>query len=425
MVKWLKVRSVFMAKEESLFRLERVKRFNFSVWTVLTGTLIARTSFFMAWPFLIVFLYQDYGASPIEVGGMLATSAVVGAITGLYSGYLSDKFGRKWVMVLGSVMAAFAYSGIGVADQIWQFYVLIVLTGLMRPMIEAPGKAVIGDNLPNLKDRELALNIRYFLLNLGGAIGPLLGITFGLSHPQTLFFFTGGTYLLFGFWLLLGIERKGRYTKPDRSGLPNFSSTLRVISKDNIFVKLMVANFIMMFIYGQVESSIPQVIVRTSAADAAQIVAGLVLVNTMTIIIFQFPMLKWLENVPLFVRTRIGMLLMGLAQLGFLFTPADLPIGWALACFVLSMGEVIAFPTLNVQIDRMAPAHLRGSYFGAAALYSLGFAIAPLVGGAVIGYLNSNWLFGLCFVLCLVMIWLYWLAEHQPDTVEREPITQA
>lgn len=120
-----------MAKEESLFRLERVKRFNFSVWTVLTGTLIARTSFFMAWPFLIVFLYQDYGASPIEVGGMLATSAVVGAITGLYSGYLSDKFGRKWVMVLGSVMATFAYSGIGVADQIWQFYVLIVLTGLM------------------------------------------------------------------------------------------------------------------------------------------------------------------------------------------------------------------------------------------------------------------------------------------------------
>ncbi len=89
------------------------------------------------------------------------------------------------------------------------------------------------------------------------------------------------------------------------------------------------------------------------------------------------------------------------------------------------MGEVIAFPTLNVQIDRMAPAHLRGSYFGAAALYSLGFAIAPLVGGAVIGYLNSNWLFGLCFVLCLVMIWLYWVAEHQPDTVEREPITQA
>ncbi|MDE1315862.1 MFS transporter [Vibrio aestuarianus] len=414
-----------MGKEDSLFQWERVQRFNFSVWTVLTGTLIARTSFFMAWPFLIVFLYQDYGASAIAVGGMLAASAVVGAVTGLYSGYLSDKFGRKWVMVAGSWIAALAYSGIGIADQIWQFYVLIVITGLMRPMIEAPAKAVIGDNLSNVKDRELALNIRYFLLNLGGAVGPLLGITLGLTHPQSLFFFAGGTYLIYGFWLLFGIERKGRYIQPDRTALPNFTSTLRVISKDNIFVKLMVANFIMMFVYGQVESSIPQVIVRTSVSDAAQIVAGLVLVNTMTIIVFQFPMLKWLESLPLFVRTRIGMGLMAVAQIGFLLTPADWPIGWAIACFILSMGEVIAFPTLNVQIDRMAPAHLRGSYFGAAALYSLGFAIAPLIGGVVIESLSSNWLFGVCFVLCLVMIWLYWVAEHQEDNVQREPIVQA
>lgn len=213
-----------MGKEDSLFQWERVQRFNFSVWTVLTGTLIARTSFFMAWPFLIVFLYQDYGASAIEVGGMLAASAVVGAVTGLYSGYLSDKFGRKWVMVAGSWIAALAYSGIGIADQIWQFYVLIVITGLMRPMIEAPAKAVIGDNLSNVKDRELALNIRYFLLNLGGAVGPLLGITLGLMHPQSLFFFAGGTYLIYGFWLLFGIERKGRYIQPDRTALPNFTS---------------------------------------------------------------------------------------------------------------------------------------------------------------------------------------------------------
>ncbi|TKF21760.1 MFS transporter [Vibrio genomosp. F6] len=409
--------------EDSLFQLERVQRFNFSVWTVLVGTLIARTSFFMAWPFLIVFLYKDYGATAVEVGGMLASSAVVGAVTGLYSGYISDKFGRKWVMVCGSWIAAVAYSGIGLASEVWQFYVLIIITGLMRPMIEAPAKAVIGDNLDNVKDRELALNVRYFLLNLGGAIGPLIGITIGLSQPQNLFFIAGATYVVYGFWLLFGIERRGVHTKPDSSMLPNFSATLKVIRKDNIFVKLMVANFIMMFVYAQVESSIPQVIVRASTSDAAQIIAGLVLVNTLTIIIFQFPMLKWLEHIPLFVRTRIGMALMAAAQIGFLMTPADWPIGWGIACFVLSMGEVIAFPTLNVQIDRLAPAHLRGSYFGAAALYSLGFAIAPLVGGVVIESLSSNWLFGVCFFLCLVMIWLYWLAEHSEDNVEREPIT--
>ena len=414
-----------MDRSESLFQKQRIKRFNFSVWTVLTGTLLARTSYFMAWPFLIVFLYEDYGASAIEVGTMLAVSAVVGAGTGLYSGYLSDKLGRKWVMVLGSWIASISYTGIALASEVWQFYVLIMMTGLMRPMIEAPAKAVIGDNLKDSKDRELALNIRYFLLNLGGALGPLIGITLALSQPQNLFFVAGGTYVAYGVWLLLGIERKGTFTKPDPSQLPNFAATLNVIRKDNIFVKLMVANFIMMFVYAQVESSIPQVIVRSSIADAAQLIAGLVLVNTLTIIVFQFPMLKWLEHVPLFFRTRIGMILMAIAQIGFLFTPNDWPLGWGIACFILSLGEVIAFPTLNVQIDRMAPPHLRGSYFGAAALYSLGFAIAPLLGGVVIEMLSAYWLFVLCFILCLVMIWLYWLAEHTEDSVERESMTQS
>ncbi|EKO3506009.1 MFS transporter [Vibrio fluvialis] len=413
-----------MEKQESLFEWQRIQRFNFSVWTVLAGTLFARTSFFMAWPFLIVFLYQDYGATAVEVGTMLASSAVVGAVTGLYSGYLSDKFGRKWVMVAGALAASVAYTGIGMANQIWHFYVLIILAGLMRPMIEAPAKAVLGDNLSNLKDRELAMNIRYFLLNLGGAIGPLIGITLGLAHPQVLFIATGITYLIYALWLLMAIERKGHHVKPDTSLLPNFARTLRVISKDSIFVKMMIANFIMMFVYAQMESSIPQVIVRSSVSDAAQLVASLVLVNTLTIIIFQFPTLKWLEHVPLFVRTRIGMVLMMLAQVGFLFTPTDWPYGWYMAGFILSMGEVIAFPTLNVQIDRMAPAHLRGSYFGAAALYSLGFAIAPLVGGVVIESLNPSWLFGVCIVLCLGMIWLYWLAEHQEDPVQREVAAQ-
>ncbi|WPK55128.1 MDR family MFS transporter [Vibrio fluvialis] len=413
-----------MEKQESLFEWQRIQRFNFSVWTVLAGTLFARTSFFMAWPFLIVFLYQDYGATAVEVGTMLASSAVVGAVTGLYSGYLSDKFGRKWVMVAGALAASVAYTGIGMANQIWHFYVLIILAGLMRPMIEAPAKAVLGDNLSNLKDRELAMNIRYFLLNLGGAIGPLIGITLGLAHPQVLFIATGITYLIYALWLLMAIERKGHHVKPDTSLLPNFARTLRVISKDSIFVKMMIANFIMMFVYAQMESSIPQVIVRSSVSDAAQLVASLVLVNTLTIIIFQFPTLKWLEHVPLFVRTRIGMVLMMLAQIGFLFTPTDWPYGLYIAGFILSMGEVIAFPTLNVQIDRMAPAHLRGSYFGAAALYSLGFAIAPLVGGVVIESLNPSWLFGVCIVLCLGMIWLYWLAEHQEDPVQREVAAQ-
>lgn len=119
------------------------------------------------------------------------------------------------------------------------------------------------------------------------------------------------------------------------------------------------------------------------------------------------------------------MALMGVAQIGFMFTPQTWPLGWYMACFVLSMGEVIAFSTLNVQIDRLAPPHLRGSYFGAAALYSLGFALAPLVGGMMIENLTAQWLYGLCLILCFGMIWLYWLAERDQNNSQKEKLSRA
>lgn len=404
--------------QESLFQWQRIQRFNFTVWTVLSGTLLARTSYFMAWPYLIIFLYQDYNATALEVGGMLAASGLVGVFTGLYSGYLSDKFGRKWVMIAGSAIAALAYSGIGVANEIWQFFVLLTLCGLMRPMIEAPAKAVIGDNLSDVKDRELALNIRYFVLNLGGAIGPLIGITLALAAPQQLFIVTGITYLLFGAWLWLSFLRCPETTQGEGGEIPDFKATVKVIAHDKIFQILLIANLIMMFVYAQLESSLPQVLVRSSLPDAATLIATLVLVNTLTIIVFQFPMLKLMERFPLFMRTRIGMLLMGLGQVAFIVTPENWVLGWALGCFIVSLGEVIAFPTLSVQIDQLAPEHLRGSYFGAAAIYSLGFAIAPLVGGAMLNTLDADWLWALCIGLCGVMIWLYKLVEARSSKQE-------
>ncbi|MUL03367.1 MFS transporter [Aliivibrio fischeri] len=400
---------------DSVLQWNRLSRFNHMIWTVLTGTLLARTTYFMAWPFLIIILYQDFNASAVTVGAILAGSAVVGSFTGLYSGWLSDKFGRKWVMIWGCIIAAFSYAGIGIATSIFQLFILVGMCGLMRPMIEAPAKAVIGDNLDDEKDRELALNVRYFLINVGGAIGPLIGITLGLAHPKVLFLITGVTYLAFGLFLFISFAKSNSEILLSKatSNVTSFLSTVRIISKDRLFIKLLAANVIMMFVYGQYESSIPQVIVRTDIVDAAKFVSGLVLVNTLTIVVLQFPMLKLLENIPLFVRTRIGMALMALAQLAFLLVPVDFPTGWLMACFILSVGEVIAFPTLNVQIDQLAPKHLRGSYFGAAAIYGLGFALAPLVGGLLIQLGGATPLFIACFVLSLLMIGLYKWAERE------------
>ena len=75
--------------------------------------------------------------------------------------------------------------------------------------------------------------------------------------------------------------------------------------------------------------------------------------------------------------------------------------------FVLSLGEAILFPTMNIQIARLAPAHLRGSYFGATSFYSFGYALAPLVGGFMVEYYSGEMLFQLTSGLVFVTVFLY------------------
>tara|TARA_Y100000588_G_C14266640_1_gene930217 strand:+ start:2185 stop:2649 length:465 start_codon:yes stop_codon:yes gene_type:complete len=147
------------------------------------------------------------------------------------------------------------------------------------------------------------------------------------------------------------------------------------------------------------------------------LIAGMVLINTLTVILFQFPLLKLLQRFSLTFRAKLGVCLMGGSQLIFIVSPVDSVHGLFAACFVLSLGEVIAFPTINVQIDRLAPPKLRGAYFGAASLHTLGFVLAPIVGGMIIDSSDAMWLFCLCLMLCLITLYFYANFEKQ-DSVE-------
>ncbi|MBP9569852.1 MAG: MFS transporter, partial [Aeromonadaceae bacterium] len=194
-----------------------------------------------------------------------------------------------------------------------------------------------------------------------------------------------------------------------------FADTLRVLARDRAFLLLTLGNVLTMFVYAHFQSTLDLYLMRLSIPDIAALITQLLLINSLTIVFLQLPLVQWLARFSAGERIRIGTLLFALAQLGFWFTPISWPMGWLLSAFVLSVGEVILFPALNLRVDELAPPHLRGSYVGAASLYLLGSASAPILGGLIIDQLDGRWLFVLCIILCAIAYGFYKRSENRPD----------
>jgi len=60
---------------------------------------------------------------------------------------------------------------------------------------------------------------------------------------------------------------------------------------------------------------------------------------------------------------------------------------------VFTVGEIIVFPAEYMFIDRIAPDHLRGMYYGAQNLSNLGAALGPVLCGLVLANLPAHTMF--------------------------------
>jgi len=412
---------------DSVISLDRVKRFPTIIWVMLIGNFFVRGTYFMVWPFLAVILYQKFELSATQVGLVLSTSAVFSVILGMYVGNLSDRKGRKPFMLAATVIGVIAFAMLAFADSLLMFIGAVFLATLPRGLWTSPSKALIGDLLSDPKDRELALQSLYFMINAGAVVGPALGVWMGLTGEQFSFLYTSVTYLGLCLAILLVFTKASGIGASQQKNPTDFRQTLKLLSTDHVFLLVILANILIMFVYAHINTSLFQYLARSDIQDLVTLISTIVIINSSIIVCFQFILLKLMENMAIQIRINLGVLLMAAAQLIYAFNPIDFYAGWIIATVVLSFAEVILFSNMSVHIDRLAPAHMRGSYFGAANLYSLGFASAPILGGLMLDHWGGTALYMVCFVLALLVLLLYYLTKFlkRPNFSEYPPAQAA
>lgn len=416
---------------QSEVSLSRVKQFPKLMWILLFGSFITRGSYFMVWPFLAVMLYKQFALTATEVGFILSLAAVLSVFISFIGSTLSDKIGRQKLLYLTGILYVISFSLLAQVNTVVGYVVVITLcsiaTALWRPLTSA----LIGDIIQDSKTRELAMQAIYFAVNVGCAIGPIVGIQLGLTGEQSSFYITAAA---FAFLLILLYWGFSSYKIPEQAKKAStltktstsFKDIVAVLFKDKLLQCLILANIICMFIYAQMDSSLIQYLTRANAPDLLNLISSMIFTNALVIISTQFLLLRIMGNLSITTRIQLGLLLLMASQIWLALNPIALFWGWIGAIIVMSLAETILFPTMNVHIDRLAPDHLRGAYFGAASFYDFGFALAPLGGGIILDQFGGFWLFISGAVLTLFVIYLYAILDRMPrPEFEEEEIKTA
>lgn len=352
-----------------------------TVWLVIASTLMSRFVFFMIWPFLAILLHNKFDLNEFQIGAFIAFPIFVGVSSGFFLGYLSDKVGRRKIILIGLLLTIASTLTMAFAGSLNLLMLGMLGQSIARGMVENPGRALMTDMLEERDAKDLALQVRYFALNIGAASGPFIGINIGLTGQQTTFALVALVYTVYIFAALVvfKIQPPLKHTKMNTN--QSIGQVIGVLRADHAFLLFVFASLFAFTAYGQIDAGLVQYLRVAGFADITNFYATLFFLNGTTIIIFQFPILKVMGNMPPLHRAGIGVFTFIIAFLTFAYAPVDAKIGLMVAMFLLSLGEVILFPTLSIIVDRMAPDHLKGSYFGAAALGAFGFSLAPLLGG--------------------------------------------
>jgi len=387
---------------------------NRQVWLILAGTLLINMAYWMTWPFLVVILNQEYHLSAQWIGVLLSSSVLVSTLIGIYFGSLSDRIGRSKILGLGGVMSVVAFVGLAQARTISAYIIAIVLVGLSRSILDPLTKAIFGDLLASSEERAAALNIRYFVVNLGAAFGPAIGVYMGLAAKQSTFLITAAAFFIFSGLLypLLTFKKSVDQVNNNKQhyATTSFLTVIKIISSDHAFLVLVLANIFLWIVFVQFEFSLALYFSILKLASLVNLMSVILFSNTMTIILLQFPLLNMMKNWPLSWRIYSGVAILAISQLMFAYIPPSSYAWWISSTIVFSLAEVILMPSLNVKIDEMAPDHLRASYFAASFLYRIGFG--AYIGGVFLQFFSGRVLFISMFFICILIAMLYCIADH-------------
>ena len=332
------------------------------------------------------FLARHFQASEFEIGLLMASYSLMQFIFAPLWGKMSDRYGRRPILLLSLVGGSLSYLGISFADNLLMMFLCRSLAGAFAANISTAHAAMA--DLTDKKNRTSAMGMIGAAFGLGFIVGPSLGslfgylgqrigdqAPFGIFFPALMAFVVTSLNLVWAYFAL-----------PETKGMMNDEDdTTEEISLRPAKTSPMVIYLIGVFFLANLAMPLMEVMLFPFVTDRfgwgfvqsglGFAVVGLVMAFTQGFLVRRM-MPRWGERKMLVW----GMLLMGASF--YMIAGSHTVEFLALAMLVLAIGNGFVRPSLLGVVSVLSKENQQGKIMGfSQSAASMGRILGPIVGG--------------------------------------------
>ena len=358
---------------------------------------------------LLPFYAERFAASPQEVTALMAVFSLMSMLTAPVWGRLSDRVGRRPVLMVSMAAASLAYLWLGFANTLWMLFAARGLAGACAGNIAAANAYIADVTTP--ENRAKGMGMIGAAFGLGFIVGPAVGGVVAGSNLATADLRTPGliacglslTALLGVVFLLKESLPAGAVERPRRGRV----SAVRDALGRKVLARLLAIFFLTILAFAGMESTFALWAMAQFRWGPAQTGYLFTYVGLLSAVM-QGGLIGRLT-------ARFGeekLLIAGLAAIaaGLLVLPLarDLPI-LLVSVSGLALGMGAMQPSLNSLISRRAGAEEQGEVMGVAqSVGSLSRVLGPLLAGALFAGLGRDFPFFCGMVLVAAAVLISW-----------------
>lgn len=403
--------------------MERIKNiyneFPRKFWAVVGVNFIDGVGGTLLFPFFSLYITKHFNVGMTQAGIVLGIFSIFGLIGSMIGGALTDKFGRRKLIIGGLVFSAVSTLSLGLVNQFSVLIPVAMVIGLLSNVAGPAHNAMVADLLPENKRQE-GFGILRVVGNMSWIIGPSIGGFVANKSFFALFVIDAVVSCIVAFLFFLFIPE----TKPQGvQAVEKHESLFQTFKgygeavKDGAFMAFLMASILMGLVYGQMYNSLSVYLSKFHNIDPSGY--GLLLtISAIVVILFQFSTTRIIKKKPPFRMMAVGTLfyMLGFGLFGFISAY------WlfAAAIIIITVGEMIVVPTSQGLAANFAPEEMRGRYMAVYGLsWSIPSAIGPGTAGVILDNFNPNLLWYIGAVLCFIASMAFFILHSRLGKQER------